>query len=77
MTQTLPCFLHGLNTILGKITAYPAVKKLISDFALSRDVQKYGTPEQDVHWYGVSDGGEDNCLSSAASICDAGEANGE
>ena len=27
--QILPCFLHGLNTIIGKITAYPAIKQLI------------------------------------------------
>jgi uncharacterized membrane protein len=29
-TQIFACFLHGINTIIGEICAYPAMKKIIS-----------------------------------------------
>ncbi|KAF8996511.1 hypothetical protein BDQ17DRAFT_1249710, partial [Cyathus striatus] len=27
--QPLPCFIHGVNTILGKVSSYASVKSLI------------------------------------------------
>ena len=32
-SQTLPCFLHKLTTIIGKISAYPTMKPVISQTA--------------------------------------------
>jgi hypothetical protein len=31
--QTLPCFLHGLNTIIGKIASHPAMKQVATKSA--------------------------------------------